>query len=321
MPETQIPLSIQLAYALPSFGFALYYFYRARKVSRFAAIGFVAIIIYAYFLETTDIRTMHSYFYRKNLVMLGTSPKTWVPLAICCSWASLIFIATVTSDRLPIKWWHRPWVDAMVAVSVDFVVDPVMSASRRVNEIGDSCYGSNASEYGGLGLWVWCVPEHNPVWLNVPIGNFIGWFLVVVVSSFTARLIMNLFPVVTWSWWRQLMIISVGTVIALGVLMALLHLYQDLPKAGFLQLALAALLLAPGLTVLWRARTRMKRDMPVDIGLVIMPTLAWFGGLSTLVTHGIDRPLGASLLLMTAAVCVSAFLLYLPYSKRLASGA
>ena len=44
--------------------------------------------------------------------------------------------------------------------------------------------------FGGLGLWTWCVTpkSHTPLWLTVPVANFLGWWVVILMYSLVLRL-------------------------------------------------------------------------------------------------------------------------------------
>lgn len=315
METNHIPESAILALAIPSFLFGIYYCYRATRMHRLFFLGFIAIIFYAYYLETTDIRTMHSYYYREVFVMLGSEPL-WVPLSICVSWASLITIAMLTTNKLAVPWWQRPWIDGLIAVSVDFVSDPVMSSSVDVAKMNDFCFGSNGSEYGGMGFWVWCVPEDSAQWLNVPLGNFIGWYMVVVVISYVFRSVINLFPEVEkLGLGKQILAVAGGTAVAFVALMAALQGYRRLVLIGMPEGLIAAALFGWGLGTLFRTRKRMERGHKIDWGLIIMPALSWVGSLTTLfLIGGIDLPMITTFLYMLIAACVSALLLFLPYT-------
>jgi hypothetical protein len=77
------------------------------------------------------------------------------------------------SDRLgkrfDIPLYARPFMDALMVVSIDIVLDVL------------------AVKFGG---WAWTTPS-GAEWFGVPFENFIGWIYVVLIFSFVARKVME----------------------------------------------------------------------------------------------------------------------------------
>ncbi|GAC1543632.1 MAG: hypothetical protein NVS2B7_17480 [Herpetosiphon sp.] len=121
----------------------------------------VAGMLYGVLLEYATIQAFHSYTYGRFLVMIGGA----VPLCIGVSWGIIIYTAMVTSDLRVRSWQVRPWVDALLALLIDLSMDAV--AIR-------------------LGFWAWGMPGP---WFGVPLGNFYGWFIVVVSFSLCCGLV------------------------------------------------------------------------------------------------------------------------------------
>ena len=155
---TPLPIWIVLGTALPVFAFGLHYLRLAGQRSRFDALLMALFVFYGVALELFGVRTTEAYEYNKLLLMVGTSPR-WVPVMVGVSWACIIFLTMRTSDRLALPLWQRPFVDGMLGVIIDLVMDPVSSASIWRNLLGGltTCIGTGPT-WGGAGLWVWCFP-------------------------------------------------------------------------------------------------------------------------------------------------------------------
>jgi uncharacterized membrane protein len=122
---------------------------------RRALVQFLALVGYGFGLELAAIAVFRSHDYGDawRLAPLG------VPLAIAVVWASVIPAAIAVAGRLgydsPLR---SAFAAAFLATALDLLIEPV--AVR-------------------LGLWRWTPPGP---WLGVPIGNFVGWG--VIVSSY-----------------------------------------------------------------------------------------------------------------------------------------
>jgi hypothetical protein len=72
-----------------------------------------------------------------------------------------------TSDRLLAQWWLRPAMDGLLALSIDFALDPV-----ALNN----------------GWWVWKPLDPGEGFFGIPGGNFMVWFVIVAGLSLAIRL-------------------------------------------------------------------------------------------------------------------------------------
>src|SRR6185295_13034666 len=155
----------------------------------------LACMIFAGAIEATDIRATHSYYYIRELIMIGGAPA-WFPLSIAMAWALVLHSTQLASQRLPISPWQRPFVAALLAVLIDLVLDPAVASARIVASLANICNATNLPHGSatGLGLWVWCVPsvEH---WLiqGIPFANFYAWGVVVLVWAFCSTAMRKLF--------------------------------------------------------------------------------------------------------------------------------
>lgn len=133
-------------------------FYHARGAlgaSR-AAGELLALAAYGFALERLSMSTFASHRYGEGwtLAPLG------VPVAVALVWAAVISSALALSARRGLRTRAgRALAASLVAVTLDLTLEPV--AVRR-------------------GLWQWTPPGP---WLGVPVGNFVGW--VVIVTSYS----------------------------------------------------------------------------------------------------------------------------------------
>jgi uncharacterized membrane protein len=117
-----------------------------------AALELLALTAYGYVLELVAIHLFASHSYGRAWVVAPLG----VPLAVAMVWAALIGSAMALSARTGRRTVSgRAAVAALIAMSLDLLMEPV--AVR-------------------IGLWRWTPPGP---WLGVPIGNFVGWAVIV----------------------------------------------------------------------------------------------------------------------------------------------
>jgi uncharacterized membrane protein len=127
---------------------------------RRAIIELAVLAIYGYALERTAIAVFGSHRYGAGWVL---APQG-VPLAVAGVWAALLSsgmaVAARRGYRSPLP---RATAAAVLAIGLDALMEPV--AVRG-------------------GLWEWTPPGP---WLGVPIGNFVGWAVIVGAYTFGAE--------------------------------------------------------------------------------------------------------------------------------------
>jgi hypothetical protein len=157
--------------------------------NRFQFIGFFAAMAMTIVVEATGVRETNSYFYGDFLIWIPTSSLsgylTNVPLFVPVCWAIIMFCFFRLDERLlPLKWYARGLVFALIAVMFDLGLDPIASTSRLVSELNAPCNASlPLGSAVGAGYWTWCIaprPE-TELWLGVPLANFYAWFFVIAV--------------------------------------------------------------------------------------------------------------------------------------------
>lgn len=114
-------------------------------------------IVYGVLLEQLVILQFEAYHYSAEDFLL----TLWdVPLVIGFGWAAIIYSGFHVAETLGVSRRVRPLFVALFALHIDVAIDAV---AIRVP------------------FWTWTPPG---VWFGVPLGNFLGWFLVA--SLFTA---------------------------------------------------------------------------------------------------------------------------------------
>jgi len=132
---------------------------RALGTSR-AAGELAALAAYGFALERLSMSTFDSHRYGAGWTVMPLG----VPVAVALVWASVISSALALAARRGLRTAAgRALGAAMVAVALDLTLEPV--AVRR-------------------GLWHWTPPGP---WLGVPVGNFVGWVVIVAAYSLGAE--------------------------------------------------------------------------------------------------------------------------------------
>lgn len=171
-------------------------------------------VVYGVLLEQLVIVAFESYRYSLEdfLLTLGD-----VPLVIGFGWAAIIYSGFHLGERLGVSRRVRPLFVALYALHVDVAIDAV---AVRVP------------------FWTWTPPGP---WFGVPLGNFLGWFLV---AGLYAGAWQVLRPRVRSTAVRC----ALTVVLAVGALVPLLHAWTSvvttLPRQVAVLGALVALALA-----------------------------------------------------------------------------
>jgi len=125
---------------------------RAALGTRRAAGELLTLTVYGFALERISMSVFGSHHYGPDWVLAPLG----VPLAVALVWAALISSALALAARRGLRPASaRALAAALFAVTLDLTIEPV--AVRR-------------------GLWAWTPPGP---WLDVPIGNFVGWVVIV----------------------------------------------------------------------------------------------------------------------------------------------
>jgi uncharacterized membrane protein len=102
-------------------------------------------------IELMFVHLAGGYKYGDFAVMLGGAP-----LWVACGWGLIIYACCSTASELDVEGWGKPATAALMAVSLDFALDPIAES---------------------LGWWNWLRPD--PGFFGVSYDNFVGWLLIV----------------------------------------------------------------------------------------------------------------------------------------------
>jgi hypothetical protein len=152
------PALYELVVAPLAFALAAVHARRALGTAR-AAVELLALVAYGYALERTAIAVFASHEYGPA----WRAAPGGVPLAVAATWAAVIVAAMALGARITATPLGRAAAAALLGISLDLLMEPV--AVRA-------------------GLWTWTPPGP---WLLVPIGNFVGWAVIVGAWTFGAE--------------------------------------------------------------------------------------------------------------------------------------
>ena len=101
-----------------------------------------------------------------------------VPVAVLAVEGALFFSILRTTDLLAPPTVVMPFLDGLIVLSLDAILDPVVSSSKWIGQ-------GPGQNYSGLQFWTWFTSqERMGHWYGVPFANYTGWFCGIV--AFTA---------------------------------------------------------------------------------------------------------------------------------------
>jgi hypothetical protein len=122
----------------------------------------ISAAVFGILLEEGDQLLFESYHYSAH--WLATIDRA--PIAIGLTWALILAGAMRITDALGVRRRYAPFVDAVLAISLDLAFDAI--AIR-------------------MGLWTWRGIGPEQAWFGVPAGNFYAWLFVAVGFSLVSR--------------------------------------------------------------------------------------------------------------------------------------
>jgi hypothetical protein len=302
---------LHLAFELGVYAVAVFVLYSLWRTRRAEIPLLLAAIIFAGALEITDIRTTHSYYYARFLLMIGREPD-WFPVAIAVAWGLVLHTVMAAGERLPGSAWTRPFTGAVLGVAVDLLLDPVVASARVVSQIGQVCdaAGLPHGSAHGVGLWVWCVPafESNLIW-GIPFANFFAWGVVVLGFTAVAQGLRTAFDGEHAGTFGHVVLAIATGLIAFCLVDVILQLYTPVVMAGVPEWALLALVFGPGAWVLLHAGvTRAAGTVPVSS--FIFPATAVLYCVAVYALAGVAAQGGLPFALYVAAVTAGCAAVY-----------
>ena len=272
----------------------------ALRRGRLPFMELVSAAAFGILLEEGDQLIFETYHYSADWVLTVDR----APIVIGLTWALIIAGAMRLTDALGVRRRYAPFVDSMLAVSLDLAFDAI--AIR-------------------MGLWTWRSIGPTDGWFGVPAGHFYAWLFVTLGVSIVTRWIR------AWSagrpareWWQLAAPLPAYTVLMLGLLpfIWLKPLTDDAPGGGLglFLLTLAGFAAVAGWGAWGPDRTTPdgQRTAILDLRLAFVTRLAihgfFLGGLLTL-----GLALELPVLLVVALVLLAAELpLALMVRRRLA---
>jgi len=120
---------------------------RENRVQRFLMI--ITLFAFGFLLEYMGVLSGNYVYAEEAVMLLGH-----IPLSVTFAWVGIIYSAMLIGERLKLSLWHRILTTTLIALSLDWGMDPI------------------AVEFG---MWTWAHPGD---YFGVPAFNFIGWFFI-----------------------------------------------------------------------------------------------------------------------------------------------
>jgi hypothetical protein len=301
---------------VPPLILGVWYQIRAIRISRYEGLSFFVAFLFGMTIEALALHTTNDYDYANLWLMFG-KPPDWVPYTIGVCWASIMYVAMRTSDALGLPWWQRPLFDGAAAMTMDLLLDPVMSATKIVPNQMAHCIALPGKPIGGLSLWTWCVTpaSHTAMWFTVPVPNFLGWCTVITLFSMMVRLGYRYGDPDKRTPLAQFVMLLVLAGVALGgcALLDDIEIKISTGPVWLAHTALAAVVAVPFVLVVVQARSlNFCNSFPAwRLAWPAYAYLTW-GSLFFIKRIDADNWPGDALI-MVATIVVGIFLLLLPY--------
>lgn len=298
-----IPVSF-LLFEFGIYALALVCLRHAWRQGPYLALAIVTATIFAFAGESLVIRLTGEYYYNHFLVMLclGGAPggfgvtvscgdhSTCVPLAVPIMESLIVYAAMQTTDRLRLPWAARSLLDGLLALSIDFGLDPIVSRST---------FCAVSPEMApiippvGVGLWVWKLDSAVEAVAWIDLNNYAGWFLGVAVFSFTQRLLRQRVAPGSRGLSGDIWMAIISLPLAMLFFAPLVLAYRFIVQRHILpEWILFSALIGASLAVSIYYGRRAERDNPIDPVTLAVPTFLYLYALAVLVVGGyyVERP-------------------------------
>ena len=308
----------------------------AWRRARYLTIAFVIMFVYCLATEIFAINLLKEYYYNSFLIMICHNPlgfgvqmscatpaNSCVPLAIPLMEGTVIYAAIETSNRLKLPWAVRPVLDGFMAISIDLVMDPIVSASLNCGP-----GAPHATVEPGLGFWVWpllpertvlgiTLPQH--LLFGIPLNNFMGWFLGIIIFSFMLRVGWRWIPPESKGFFGDLVAPVLAIPATLLTFTGVIYVYELLIKyvVGS-EWILAAIIVGAGILLIAAFARHAKRDNPIDPIIMAVPMLFQIYFLAALFAGNLYRDEPDLILLSAVMFPVSVLLFSWPYLQKIA---
>jgi uncharacterized membrane protein len=249
------------------------------------------LLAYGTLLETNGVQNGHYYYPRERFINLGV-----VPLSVSLAWVGIIYSAMALAERLQLPAGLRILATTLIALSLDWGMDPVATHT---------------------GAWIW---KADGAYFGVPGFNMVGWFIIPIsyliaygLAWDKPRRRLHLLTIhqvdAVHSWGRRIYTLLLVVPLAMTLLITSIRLLAKVPF--LLNLPLPVIVVWAGLTVLgalamiiWR-REQLKKTHWADL---LPPAVLAFIALSyTVFALQASRPDLALLMAGTGIPLWSAF--------------
>ena len=249
-------------YLLIEVSASLFFIGAALAALRRGRLPFLELISAAAFgilLEEGDQLVFETYHYSSDWILALDR----APVVIGLTWALIIAGAMRLTDALGVRRRYAPFVDAVLAISLDLAFDAI--AIR-------------------MGLWTWRGIGPTDGWFGVPAGNFYSWLVVILAFSSLTRWLRDAVARRRALEWLQLAVpVPAFGLLLAGILpFAILHPIVDPRPGGGMVLFLIVLCAFLGVAAwgVWgpdRMRPNGDRLAILDLGLALGTRVAIHG--------------------------------------------
>lgn len=291
MCETNLPLISHYLIELGAYMILIILLWSAWKKGRFWVLTLLTGIFFGLILEALNMQVFHAYEYGTFLIVLPGQ----LPLAVGVGWGMIIYAAMLTSAALGVVWWIRPFMVGLLALMIDFTLDPIASQQ-------------------GLCLWVWA-PEQEAFVFGIPPRNFFSWFFVAFGFSLFWYILNRKFKLENQSLFKQVGALLIILILSMVFLFAAIISIRVTTQGALLSvlLILGAVLLISTLLI-WRYARPIKRENPINLPVLLVP-LYFYAYAILAILIWIRDP---QMLLSTLSWAVLGTICYLlPYSKTI----
>jgi hypothetical protein len=231
----------------------------ALRRGRLPFLELISAAAFGILLEEGDQLVFETYHYSADWIL--TIDRA--PIVIGLTWALIIAGAMRLTDALGVRRRYAPFVDAVLAISLDLAFDAI--AIR-------------------MGLWTWRGIGPSDGWFGVPAGNFYSWLFVTLAFSSLTRWLRHAASARPSLEWLQLAVPvpAFGLLLAGIVPFAVVHPIVD-PRPGggmILFLVVLAAFLAIAAWGVWgpdHTRSHGERLAILDLGLALGTRVAIHG--------------------------------------------
>jgi hypothetical protein len=198
-------------YVALELGAASFFVWAAMAAARRGRLPFLELIsaaIFGILLEEGDQLVFESYHYSPHFLLTADR----APIVIGLTWALIIAGAMRITDALGVRRRYAPFVDSVLAISLDLAFDAI--AIR-------------------VGLWTWRGMSPSDGWFGVPAGNFYAWLFVTLGFSLVTRWLRDASAGHPRREWLQLLVPIPAWFILLGALIPFAYVRPILdPRPG-----------------------------------------------------------------------------------------